>query len=892
MRPPFPIMTSIVFVVPILFFSLDCSAQVTTADLEGRILDQYNTGLSNAPISARNTATGIVRESVSASNGRYRFSALDPGIYDVTVGHDDYATELYKKVILELGRVVRFDFKLARRLEATESIEVVARIPMTQTTESTVPTVINEKEIESLPLNSRNVVELALLAPGVSSFRSNTPAFSPLNFGANNNRSTRVYVDGIDFSSDMLGGILPSGSGVSQNAVEQFEVITHGFKAEYGLTNAGIINLLTKAGTNEFHGSVFGFFRDDSLNSSFFEGKDPYERQQFGFALGGPLVRNRSHFFLAFENNREDNSVRVNTRGTFPEIEGSFILPIRNVSFLMKADHQISSAQLLNARYSYGNNRNDSSVGGTLAESNGMSIRGNLNAVLLSHKWIPSDRLLTELSVGYVQSDFDIEPQDDGPHLIYPSVELGRFPGGEQRLNEDRWQFRGDASYFISNFHGQHNWKFGVDISRVKTKEFFDSLSTGLFIFTSDTAPLPLLAVIGDGNPDYAGILNYKFAVYLQDDWSLLENLTLNLGLRYDIETNATNQNYVSSKTDPQLPFIVKGDRPVDQNNLAPRIGFAWDPFRNGKTAVRGNYGIFYGRVPTDFANGEIKSDQYSTYVVFQPGTTNKDEISLEGLPYQIEWLLPNRVPVPFTRQFSVGFSRELTQDLALDVDYVGIRGYHEYFARRDVNPPDPVTRNRPLPQYLEVFLLATDGRSNFDALEIVLRKRIGQRYQLRGSYTLSKAENDFDEPHFAGQLFRRGPAGWDERHRLTVDGIFSLPLDFSASCIVTFASGRPFNVFTGNDENLNGDLNDDQPKGVGRNSERAEGYSNVDLRMSKRFGFSKYQLELIADFFNLFNHKNFDPGSYVGNSNSPNFGEPTAILAPRQIQLGVKFNF
>jgi hypothetical protein len=867
------------------------SAQVTTADLEGIVTDDREAGIAGARVSVVSVTTGVVRETVSAANGRYRVAALDPAAYDVTVQADGYGAEVRKNVVPELGRVARVDFRLAPQVGVAATIEVVAKVPLVQTAESAVPTVVSEAEIDSLPLNSRNVAELALLAPGVSAFRGSTPPFSPLNLGAANSRGTRAFVDGMDFSSDMLGGFLPVGIGASQSAVEQFEVMTSGFKAEYGFTTAGAISLITKSGANELHGSAFAFLRDKALNSGSYAEDEEYQRQQYGVALGGPISRDRTHYFVALEGNHERATATVFTGGAFPEVEGAFPRPSRSLSLVGKLDHQLSPAQSLGVRLFLTSSESSGAFGGSLAQSTGQEIKGAQGALLASHTWMASDRALSETALGVVSNEFDIVPYDSGPHLVYPSAEMGRWPGGEQHLDELRWNLRSTLSYFVPTARGQHFWKVGADLSRVRTKEFYDSLSTGLFIFGSDSAPLPFLAVIGDGNPDYPEIVNHRLGLFIQDDWSVLDNLTLNLGLRYDVETNATNQDYFSSKTDPALPYIVHGDRPVDGNNVAPRLGFAWDPLRDGKTAVRGSWGIYYGRVPSDFANGEIKSDQYRTYLVFGPGTTDKEEIDLEGLPYQIEWLLPERVPMPYSTQLDLGVSRELGADFAIDVDYVAIRGHNEYFARNDVNTPNP-DYSRPLPQYLEVFVMRTDGRSRLDALEVALRKRLGGGHDIRVAYTLSKAENDFDEPHFAGQLFKWGPAGWDERSRLTAAGIFSLPYGFQTSCIVTLASGRPFNVYTGDDANRNGDLTDDQPPGVGRNSERGKGYSSVDLRVSKTFALGGSQLAAIVEVFNLFNKDNVDPASYVGNMQSPLFGTPTASLAPRQVQLGVSLTF
>ncbi len=876
--------------------ALESAAQETTASLGGKVTDSTGLPLPGASLILKNQETGLLRTAFSSSAGRYLAPGLKPGVYEVTARLSGFVGQTRRDVVLELGSAADLDFRLApEALSRSEAVEVVAKQPLVETTESQPAVVVNEAEIEGLPLNSRNVVELALLSPGVSAFRANAgPAFSPVNIGARNSRSTRVFVDGMDVSSDMLGGILPPGTGVAQNAVEQFQVVMGRFGAEQGQTDAGIIDLVTKSGTNGLRGSLFAFFRDDSLNARnhFDTAKPPYERQQGGLSIGGPLVRDRTHFFLAFEGNRENAYAVVFTNGAFPDLEGTFQTPARSSNFFARLDHEAGAAQSLTARIALATNSSEPLFGGAVARSAGVHASGRLDTYGLSHRWVASERVLTEASLGYVASDFTVDPLSADPHVIYPSVEAGRWPGGHQQLDERRWQFRGDVSYLVPRLRGEHHFRAGLNICRVRQHEAFDSLGTGLFLFGDDHAPQPFLGIIGDGNPDYGSVLNTRFGVYAQDEWRPVEKLTVNVGVRYDVETNATNQDYLSTKTDPSLPYVVRADRPADTNNLAPRLGVALDPVGDGKTVLRGGYGLFYGRVETDLPYGEIRSDQYRTYTVFAPGTTNKADINLAGRPYTLEWLLPRTVHTPYASQFSVGAGRQLTADVALDVSYVGSRGRGQIFARNDVNPLSPATFTRPLPQYEAVYVARTDGASSYDGLHVVLRKRFGGKTQFRLSYTLSKAENDFDDWHFAGHAFGKGPAAWDERHRLVFDGQVRLPGELQVSWIVSFASGRPYTIYTGDDANLNGDLTDDLPPGVRRNSERAQGTSNVDLRLGRVFKLGTVGLDVILEVFNLFNHVNYDSTSIVGNQSSPNFGQPTVALAPRQIQLGAKLDF
>lgn len=897
LRDPYPrsvILAS--FFLAALALALAAEAQLTTADLEGRVIGEDGAALAGARVSARNLEAGIVRTAESDARGRYRIPALAPGSYELTAELTEYASQTRRGIRLELGNVDTVDFELVQlAVAASDTIVVTDRAPIVERTESDIGIVVLQDETSRLPLNSRNVIELALLSPGVNAFRNTSPPFSPLNFGAQNNRATVLLIDGVDHSNDLLGGILGTTPGiVPQNATAQFEVITNRFKAEYGTSAAGIVNLITRPGTNDFHLDAFAFFRDDQLNARghFETEKPPFERNQIGASFGGPVVRDRTHFFTAYERNRTDDFVVVNTGGAFPAEEGTFKKPDRTTRFLFRLDHAISDRQWLEGRISFLDNERDEFFGGRVAHSGAVDVTEKVGSGTLAHRMVGSPRLVNELRAGWVDWDLATRPFDGGPRLIFPSAELGRWPGGRQELGVERWQVRDDALYQGSGSAGELDWKLGLEYSSIATRQRADIVGTGLLVFPFDGAPEPFLAVLGAGEPDAGRISNDRFGLYVQNDWSPSPRWTLNLGVRYDLDTDAANQDFVSAKSDPDLPFIVHGDRDADDDNISLRTGFAWDVAGNGKTIVRGGYGNFYGRILTTLAFAERASDHYRFYNVFFPGTSDPGAIDLEGLPYQVDALLPPSVETPYSVQFSLGMSRQLAPTLALDVDLVGSRGYHETFARHNVNPLDPATFTRRLPQYQEVYVARDDGRSSYDALRLALRRLWSGRYELRASYTLSKAENDFDDPIFAGLGFGRGPAGWDERHHLVVSGQTLLPYGIRLAGIARWASGRRFTVFTGNDENLNGDLTDDQPPGVGRNSEKTDGFTSVDLRISREFGLGRFKLELVGEVFNLFDAVNFDPTSYIGNLNSPSFGQPTAALAPRQSQVGIRLLF
>ena len=895
-RTSFLTASGLVSLVLALATGLPAAAQVTTADLEGSVIDEDGAGLAATRVTARNQADGTVRTAVSDARGRYRISALKPGTYELAAELEDFVLRARPRIRLELGKVETVPLRLARlSISVSDTIVVTDQTPLVERTESDIGIVVLQDETSRLPLNSRNVIELALLSPGVNAFRNTSPPFSPLNFGAQNNRATVLLIDGIDHSNDLLGGILGTTPGiVPQNATEQFEVITNRFEAEYGTSAAGIVNLITRSGSNALHFDAFAFFRDDELNArGHFESEStPFERTQFGASIGGPVTPDRTHFFAALERNETDNFVVVNTGGAFPEVEGAFLNPDRTSRFLLRLDHGISERQWLEGRISWLDNERDEFFGGNVARSGGAAVTEEVRSGTLGHRRVGSSRFVNELRIGWVDWELATRPFDSGPRLIFPSAELGRWPGGRQTLAAERWQARNDTFYRQTHGAAELNWKFGFEISYLETRQIADIAGTGLLIFPFDRAPQPFLAILGVGEADAGRIQNDRFGLYAQNDWSPTPRWTLNLGVRYDLDTNSANQEFVSTKNDPGLPFIVRNNRDLDDDNISLRTGFAWDVAGNGKTILRGGYGIFYGRIPTTLAFAERSSDAYRFYNVFFPGTTDPDAIDLTGRPFQVDSLLPENLETPYSTQFSLGLSHQLTSSLALDVDLIGSRGYHEILGRSDVNPLDPATFSRPLPQFQEIYVARGDGRSFYDALQIALHRPWSGKFGFRASYTQSEAENDFDDPIFAGLGFGRGPAGWDERHRLVVSGQALLPYGIRLSGIGRWASGRRFTVFTGNDENLNGDLTDDQPPGVGRNSEKTDGFTSVDLRLSREFQIGRWGLELVGEVFNVFNSVNFEPTSYIGNVNSPSFGEPTAALAPRQGQIGVQLSF
>jgi hypothetical protein len=867
-------------------------AQVTTARLSGTALTGEGDPLAGAHIVARHLGSGAERGAVTASGGRYQLPLLDPGDYSLTATYVGFAAETKTPITLHLGQVLTVDFTLEASIGASDTLIVSADPPVIELTESTYRTVISPVEIENVPLNSRRVVELALLTPGTSRERD-LFMLSPVHFGATTYTEVALFLDGLDVSANHLGGLLAYAQPVGMNALDQFEVLTGGFPAKYG-NGAGVINMITRTGGNQIQGSSFLHYRDEKLsNKNHFVNEElDLTRYQFGITLGGPIVRDRTTFFAAFEHSQLDEGRAVITNGAFPEIEGTFVAPDRNTNLTLRLDHRLNTQNSVTASYTGHSSTGQSGTGGILAENAGVEGGAEIHYFVASHKWLASNRLQLETRAGYLHSDGTTKTLSDDPGLWYPSAYIGSSPigvRGNSLIREQRWQLRSDATYLIPEWNGDHVVSGGAHLQHSKNRDQVEWWANGQFLFATDTSPFPYLAIIG--SPSDITVEANRISVWLQDDWRVHSKLTLNLGMRYDVDLGAINEDYVSPRDDPALPFTANGDRGSDLNNLAPRLGLAWVPFGDRKTVVRGNYGVYYSRMPTAYAVGEQIGDVAPIYFIPGPGTTDLDEISLDGVSPGIMLILPSEFQTPYSHQVSLGLSRQIIRDVAVDVQYVGIWGHNEVYRQNDINPLDASTFQRPLDQYGDVKLARNDGRSNYNAIHFVLRSRPRSYAQFRAFYSLSWANNDFDDTFFT-PMFARGPALWDNRHRFVFQGNITLPGLFVLSGTATIESARPFAVVTGTDDNGNTMLDDDLPPGLGRNSSRTEAVQILDARISKHFQIGSGLLEAYVEAFNLLNEVNYLGSSYTGKMTSDNFGQPSVALAPRQLQLGLRASF
>ncbi len=915
--------------------------QVVTANLQGVVTDASGAVVPGVTVTAVNGDTGLKRETQTNDEGFYRFNLLPRGRYEIHAEKRSFLTETLKEVNLTVGETVTANLVL-RVAGKSETVTVTSVTTVVDTSSSQIQAPVQQAQIEGLPINDRNFQQLANLIPGAAPSPSYDPTkrlYGGIVSGGATARSSGISVDGGNFNDNIVGG--PVGL-VPEDAIQEFQVITNQFSAEYGHSSGPFINVVTKSGTNTVHGSGFILGRHKDLQArGFFEPKKPdFDREQFGGSLGGPIIPDKTFGFFAFERNRQEKSQTVNTGGIFPQFEGSFPAPFRDLLMVAKFDHHFSSAHALSFRASFQRNTSreglridpNISVGGPPTGS-AFQVATNENISWQAmHTWTISSKTLNQFTAQFNRFTNALVPTSLGVNLRFPSVVIGQNASTPQGVRQDRLQFRDDLSTIIEG-HGSHNLKFGFDLNpRIKYNALFDLFKNGVFIYGQDDPTLtcaspnsgttsvpPLFALKGLGSTLENGTTVWQMAFYFQDDWKAARRLTLNLGLRYEYESGFIDAGF-KHPLEGQAPFFASRTRQTPKLSFGPRVGFALDLLGNAKTIIRGGFGIYFDSTPWEVSYIDRTFDGVKyLFGFFTPAQPDLNDPAFSASQTPGGFAIDGRVSQPYTEQYSIGVGQELPGGIVLDATYIHILGLHGWMTR-ELNPQGTTTGGvavpPPFPGLGLFSSFETNNISHYNALQIGARKNLTHRVQFQASYTLSKAVSLSDDifepgvPQDSHNLFAdKGPTLRDARNRFVVSGIVRLPLGFETANIISLQSGRPFNIITGTDDNGDGHLKD-RPSGVGRNAGRATPIYIWDTRLSRPFKIGE-RVEVIptVDMFNVPNHPNFDAESFVGALNAgctaappacgtlqspgPQFGRPTDIISPpRQLQLGVRVKF
>ena len=910
-------------------------AQSDTGVIDGRVFDESKAAVPGANVTARNVATGFTRSAVASDRGTYRIESIPPGRYEVTAELQGFATYIAKDIVVQVGTSSTVDFTM-KVAAVAETVTVNTESPLVQTTRSDVGQVITSALVENMPLNGRKFQDLSLLVPGTRPSNYYDPTKTEVggvSYGGMQGRSVNITVDGGDNNDGVVRGLLQQ---FSADAIQEYKVTTSRYSAEFGRSTGGVVNVITKSGTNDIHGTGFLFARDDVLNAeTFFEkeadtGKQPFQQQQFGGTLGGPIKKDVAHFFGSYEYNRRQDYKTVFTNGVLPSEEGPQLAPFRDHLIAAKADFRLNAANSMIVRYAREDNKRENDfIGGNTLRSGGALNTNVIDSVIAKNTTVFGSNMLNEALVLFQYFDNNITANDNAnPGISAPDFTFGASVNTPQQTIQRRWQFKDDFTFRKQGWGGDHDLKVGGEIVQSHYGGFFIPTLYGFFNFSErlpgNTIEAYLNAVAdtftGSAGTNEADDNWTSVGIYFQDDFRPTNRLTLNLGLRYELQTGPYSNNFQTPVLATLGALGYPNTRKDDTNNFGPRLGFAYDVRGDGRTVVRGGYGIYYDEIFQNITLYERWTDVRTplNFLSFSPSpwtpgfyAANREAIRNSFIdPTFAGQLLRLTAPdlvQPWAHHFNVGGSHQINRAMAVDFDYVHSVGKDEIHRWRINTAQNVNTRLSPAgifaPEFGNINVQGNRGHSKFDGVYLTGKVRVG-RTQVLTSYAWTKAKNlanDFgtvpaDITNGDWEL-DWGPTPNDVRHRFTFGGTTAIWRNLLISSIIQANTGKPFSALAGG-AGLRAQVRPIDPatgQMFPRNSFRAGGFLSWDMRAAYDFPVGGGRtFEVLFEVFNITNHDNFDRDFYIFDFGVPDFGTPTQILnnSQRQAQFGARFKF
>jgi len=824
-------------------------AQGAGASIEGVARDQQGGVLPGVSVTLRNLDSGVTRTSTTDTDGRYRFLALPPGHYHLSAELSGFAPKDVGDVSITIGLSVTQDFSMGIQA-VQESVTVSGEAPTIDTTKSEVAGVVTQEQIQNLPVNSRQFLNLALLMPGTSqdgarSFYNNVTIGAGTSFYSNG-----FLVDGVSNTWAEEG---EPRQNFPQGAVQEFKVNTSGFPAEFGLATGGLVQIVTKSGSNRWNGETFEYFRDKSLNAlnlfekqrhdQFGDPKPGFRRNQFGASLGGPIAKNRTHFFVSAERTKTDQFFTVSSGKPqfYSALEGTFLSPVTSNLFVGRLDHQINAAQTLFVRYGQeGGKKTCLGCGGTGAANHGFDFQKPANSSVVGHTWVVSPRVLNEIRFQYAYAEYQVIPGGQKPFTSvgdYPAERisinriqralylpsLGYGNGFDEIGPEKRYQFK--DTFTLSR--EQHNVKLGVDFSHIPFADDALYNLNGYYVFGTDQfldgspqsiANLKNPVFFGAAVPAVNSSLpTQHLALFIQDTWRPAPTITVDYGLRYDRQFGSFNEDVT---LDPRVVAAVKALGSTadpksrgDSNNIGPRVGVVWDAAGKGSSIVRAGVGIYYDNIRTlNNMIGEQRNFSQFTIAIVNPPYPDpylgKDPVTFASNEPPNLNVIADNFKNPQAENYSIGLTQKIGADLSVHVDGVRVHSHGDRI-KYDLNLPNPVTGVRPLPQYGFVDQDRSLVDSDYKAMFVRVDKRLSHHYTYLISYTLAKADDVGGRASNSGGFFHvtdqsnpsldKGPSDTDRRHSLVASGTATLPWQMTLGAVWTYRSAAPFSAYSAN---------------------------------------------------------------------------------------------
>ncbi len=1024
------------------------AAQIITGTIQGSVLDPTGAVLPGVDMTVRNLDTNQARTSLTNETGNFLIPLLPVGTYEVTAELPGFQTQVKTGMQLQVEQRMNLTFTLEVG-NITDTVTVTESAPLVQSDTATVGTVIDSQKLVELPLNGRRFSRIGLLIPTATTNRperadgrDQRDMFSVAGLPA---RYNNYMIDGIENNDNAINmaAVKPS-----MDSVNEYKILSGTYSAEYGRGGGAQVNVVSKTGANEFHGTVFEFYRNAGMDAkNYFDQPDepipPLTRHQFGFSFGGPIVRDRTFFFIADEVLRLKESVTRATQVPTPEMKrGDFsallepghifggkpivirdpfngnapfsgniipsdrfdragreiarLFPDPNqagkLNFLsspidnwrwhqpsVRIDHSFSESDSMFFRWNHNILRTDNTFRGSDLPGYKYLSRIHTNNGGLVETHVFSPRLINEVRLGY--NFFNEQYPSPNIGTDY-TEELFGIMGTSRRLDElgyPRFRLSGFSQIGdhnanprvdhtlqvydgISWLKGDHALKFGVNYKKIRSRIYTLSNPRGDFSFagryTGHSVGDALLGIPNQvllNSGDAQVYLRQKVLhLFVQDDWQFSERLTFNLGLRweingqpYDKDDERSNFNVATGQIEfAGVDGVPRGLSPTDFKTVAPRVGFAYDLTSDGRTIMRGGYGVYFNQVAwASFLTGAGRSAPWVIAQAFNSSATTPDITMRDPFPASLgteritHYSQDVNFRTPYIQQFSFGLQREFGENIVIDLSYLGNKASKQNI-RRQANQPAPgpgsrseVNARRPFPETGNLRQLQTSGNMNYHSMSIRAEKRFSDGLTFNTSYTWGKSIHDQGTPDSRNNRLGRGPAQVDNRHRVVSSFLYELPFGsdggparhivggWQISGVLQLRSGQAYTPTVRTDfsnttvradrPNVIGDTRSSNPDpragwwnkaaftlpelytfgNAGTGVLVGPSYKNLDLSLQKVAQVTESQsLEFRLEFFNISNHPNF--ASPNTRFDSPLFGTVSNALPSRQVQLGVKYIF
>jgi outer membrane receptor protein involved in Fe transport len=996
----------------------------STATIQGTVTDSKGAVLPNATVVIKNRGTSVERTTQTDSDGNYQVAALPVGLYSVEARVQGFKTQVADQVTLEVAKTVVQNFQMEVGA-LSEQVLVSSDVPVIETTTTSVGTVINQRTVQEIPLNGRHFVDLGLLIPGSVTPPQNGFLTAPLrgqgsfafNTAGGREDTVNFMINGVNLN-DMVQNQITFQPSI--NTVQEFKVDNSTFSAEYGRNSGAIVNIATRSGTNDYHGELFEFLRNDALDArNFFDArKPPFHRNQFGLNIGGPLHlprfgeggprlayngKDRTFFFFSYEGLRQRQGLTLTSnvltdaqraaatnattlkllplipRATSVDIvggvpigrfAGSDTAPVNIDQWTGDVSHQFNDKDRIHGYYAFQKDfRGEPNLQGNTLPGFGDTRQSHRQIFTLNETHIFGPNLTNEARLGFNRINITFTPNlqvnpldfniDNGvtQPLGLPQISITGFNfniGGPAGFPQGRADTTVVVSDTLNYLRGSHSFKFGGEARRFYNNNF--TLDTGAFAFPNVNAFLSgnansFSVTLGDRS---SAIIQDSYGLYAQDNYKLRSNLTLELGIRWDWNKTPTERYDRFVVFDPTTRTLVRVGTGIDKvhqennQNFEPRLGIAWDPFKDGKTSVRAAYAILADQPVTNVVTPLTSNPPLADPRSFSGAITFQNARTVAAAA----GLAPNNVDPDFhnayVQSWNLNIQREVAKDLGVTIGYFGTKGTHLRISR-NINQPingvrpfvrlsssDPFSPNALLNNIVQI---EGTGNSSYNALWVTANKRLSRGFQFNTSYTFSKSI-DYNSLNSQGVVVQdsynlagsRGLSDFDARHRFVFSGIYEAPFHgnqfvegWQLGAIVQSQSGNPVNIvvnnatFTGINNTVRPDVTgpvailgtpnrwfDISPfvvpvgrfGNLGRNVVIGPGFNNTDFSVIKKTKLTESQMiEFRWEVFDVFNHANFgQPGRVVGTAN---FGQITNTRfatgdsgSSRQMQFALKYKF